>query len=348
MGIESSADETAASVVEDGYKLLSNSVASSLDLHKVYGGIVPEIAARSHLEVIIPVVEDALLVAGTNWDGIDAIAVTQGPGLLGSLLIGALTARTLAILKSKPLYAVNHVEAHVFANFLTETPLSGYNLSKNSLQFPFLALTVSGGHTQITLHDGSLSYKLLGQTKDDAVGEAYDKVAKMLGLPYPGGPSVDQASRTGNANAIVLPRPQMANPYDFSFSGLKTAVLRASQALAGKDYTLPSEQLPTLLNKAQKADIAASFQAAAVSYLLDTLEAAAKQYKPASVALAGGVAANTNLRNELSSRLNIPVFYPDIKLCTDNAAMIATLAYAKAQDKKPQADPYNMEVIPTT
>ena len=233
LGIESSADETAAAVVEDGYKLLSSAVATSIDLHTFYGGIVPEIAARSHIESIIPVVEQALTDAKTDWDGIDAIAVTVGPGLIGSLLIGVLTARTLAIAKNKPLYAINHVQAHVYANFLTHTDLPNYSLPSAQPGFPLLALIVSGGHTQLVLFEDHEKYKLLGQTTDDAVGEAYDKVAKILGLPYPGGPSVDAAAKSGDPTAIKLPSPHSTNTYDFSYSGLKTAVLRAAQKFVG-------------------------------------------------------------------------------------------------------------------
>jgi N6-L-threonylcarbamoyladenine synthase len=347
LGIETSCDETAAAVVEDGYKLLSNSVASSVDLHAIYGGVVPEIAARSHIESITPVVEEALKTAKTDWEDIEAIAVTQGPGLSGSLLIGVLTARTLAIAKNKPLYPINHVEAHVYANFLTNTSLPGYQLPSAQPEFPLLALIVSGGHTQLSLFENHSNYQLLGQTSDDAIGEAFDKVAKILGLPYPGGPSIDKAAQNGNSDAIKLPKARLENPYDFSFSGLKTAVLRASQTLAGKDYTLPSIKLPELLNDSQKANIAASFQKIAVSTLVDSLETATKEFNPKSVVIAGGVAANQELRKQISDRIPQEVFYPDIKLCTDNAAMIATLGYFKAKQNQPPADPYCLEIEPS-
>lgn len=346
LGIETSCDETAAAVVKDGRVLLSNVVASSVDLHKKYGGVVPEIAARSHLEVITPVIDEALAVAKVDWDNIDAIAVTQGPGLIGSLLIGVLTARTLAIAKNKPLYAVNHVQAHVFAAFLTKTPLPGYSLPAKQPDFPLLALIVSGGHTQLVLFKNHFNYKMLGQTTDDAVGEAYDKVAKMLGLPYPGGPSVDKAAKNGNPSAIKLPIAKLDNKYDFSFSGLKTAVLRAAQELSGHDYTFPSQKLPEILNRAQKADIAASFQDIAVKTLVLKLEAAAHQYKPKNIVIAGGVAANHELRKQASDLLATPVIYPDIKLCTDNAAMIAALGYYQAKSGQKPADPYSLEASP--
>lgn len=344
LGIETSCDETAATVVEDGYKLLSNVVASSVDLHTAYGGVVPEIAARSHLEIITPVIDRALKAANTTWDAVDAIAVTQGPGLIGSLLIGVLTARTLAIAKNKPLFAINHLQAHVFATFLTETTLPDYDLPTKQPKFPLLALIVSGGHSQLVLFQNPAKYKLLGQTTDDAVGEAYDKVAKMLGLPYPGGPAIDKAAQKGNPAAIKLPKAKLDNPYNFSFSGLKTAVLRAAQELAGQDYTFPSAKLSEALTKAHKADIAASFQATAVQTLIDALKAADWEFQPASLVIVGGVAANRELRKQATKQLSTPVIYPDIKLCTDNAAMVATLGCLQAKDRQKAADPYSLEV----
>lgn len=342
LGIETSCDETAASVVEDGQMMLSSVISSSVDLHAAYGGVVPEIAARSHVEVMTPVIEQALIVSGVGWDQIDAIAVTSRPGLLGSLLIGVMTARTLAIIKNKPLFGIDHVLAHTYANFITGTSLPGYELAKQSPVFPFLALIVSGGHTQLMFCQSHRSFTLLGQTKDDAVGEAFDKVAKILGLPYPGGPSIDKAAKNGGSASVKLPLAQMENPYDFSFSGLKTAVLRSAQQLAGKDFTFPSYQLPKLLSEKQKADLAASFQRTAAEILARAVAAAAAEYRPASVVLAGGVAANTVLREMLKERVGTPLFYPDIKLCTDNAAMIAAAAYYQHQ---PAADPYKL--IPT-
>lgn len=350
LGIESSADETAAAVVEEGKKLLSNIVASSLDLHTVYGGIVPEIAARSHLEVIVPVVDEALKTAKTSWDEIDAIAVTYGPGLGGSLLIGLLTARTLAIAKNKPLYGVNHVTAHVYANFLTDKAdipqLAAYRLNEKQPDFPLLALIVSGGHSQLVLFKNHFDYQVLGQTADDAVGEAFDKVAKMLGLPYPGGPSIAKEAQKGDIKAIKLPKAKMSNTYDFSFSGLKTAVLRSAQELAGQDYTFPSSGLPQALTEAQKADIAASFEDTAIQTLIDNLKVAIRQFNPKSIVLAGGVAASQYLRQQIEQHIDQPVLYPDIKLCTDNAAMIAALGYFMATNNQPTADPYSLEIDP--
>jgi N6-L-threonylcarbamoyladenine synthase len=346
LGIESSADETSASVVEDGYKLLSLKVASSMDIHTAYGGIVPEISARSHIEAIVPVIDEALKQAQTDWDDIDAIAVTYGPGLGGSLLIGVLAARTLAIAKNKPLYAVNHVEAHVYANFITESPLENYKLAPAPPQFPLLALIVSGGHSQIAYFTDHFNYKLLGQTTDDAVGEAYDKVAKILGLPYPGGPSIEKLAPQGNPHAIKLPKAKMQSAYDFSFSGPKTAVLRASQRLVGKDFTLPSVELAGLLNESQKADIAASFQFTAIDTLLDALEHAVEEYQPKSIVIAGGVAASSALREQISKRISKNINYADMKLCTDNGAMIASLGYFMAKHNRPKADPFSLEIYP--
>lgn len=347
MGIESSCDETAAAVVEDGRRLLSNVVSSSVDLHAAYGGVVPEIAARSHIEVIIPVIKQALIDAGCDWQDIDAIAVTQGPGLIGSLLVGVLTARTLAIVKKKPLISINHVSAHVYANFITETAAklsTDYQLPITAPAFPMLALTVSGGHSQIALYKDHDNYNILGQTRDDAVGEAYDKVAKILGLPYPGGPSVERAAKKGNPDAIKLPIAKLDSPYDFSFSGLKTATLRAAQELSGHDYTFPSYELPKALTDNQKADLAASFQKTAVQTLVRAVRKAAAEYRPKSVVLAGGVAASQALRQALKASLKTPLLCPDIKLCTDNAAMIAAAAFYQPDTA---TNPYKLAVIPS-
>lgn len=346
LGIESSCDETAAAVVEDGRRLLSNVVASSMDLHAAYGGVVPEIAARSHIEAVIPVVESALTQAACDWDDIDAIAVTYGAGLGGSLLVGVLTARTLAITKHKPLYAINHVEAHVYANFLLDTSLPGYTLPVAQPQFPLLALIVSGGHSQLVLFRDHFEYTLLGQTQDDAIGEAFDKVAKIIGLPYPGGPSVEKKAAEGNAHAYTFPKAKLAGKYDFSFSGLKTAVLRAAQHAVGRDFTLPSKELPALLSDRQKADIAASFQRTAVETVVDKAMAAFEEFGPASVVIAGGVAASPELRRQLAERLPIDIAYTDRKLCTDNGAMIATLGCFTALHGRPAADPYTLDIAP--
>lgn len=346
LGIETSCDETAAAVVENGDTLLSNVVATSLDLHVKYGGVVPEIAARSHIEVISPVIEEALAQAKCKWGDIDAIAVTKGAGLGGSLLVGVLAARTLAITQNKPLYGVNHVEGHVYANFLTKTPLPGYKLPKKQPQFPLLALIVSGGHTQLVLFKDHFDYKLLGQTRDDAIGEAFDKVAKVLGLPYPGGPSIAKAAQEGDPQAFKFPKAKMQGAYDFSFSGLKTAVLRQVQALCGKEHDFPSFKLAELLNDNQVNDIAASFQRLAIETVVDKAVQAFEEYSPASVVIGGGVAANQELRRQLTEALPLPIGYTDPKLCTDNGAMIATLGFYGAQQKQPTSDPFTLDIQP--
>ncbi len=345
LGIETSCDETAAAVVEDGKHLLSNSVASSMDLHVQYGGVVPEIAARSHIEVIIPVIQQALEDAGCTWDNIDGIAVTYGAGLGGSLLIGVMTARTLAITLSKPLYAINHVEAHVYANFLTNTSLPGYKMRKSQPELPMLAIIVSGGHSQLVLFRDHFDYTVLGQTQDDAIGEAFDKVAKMLGLPYPGGPSVAKLAKNGNPQAFPIPKAKM-HKYDFSFSGPKTAVLRLAQTQIGESYDFPSIKLPERLSEAQKADIAASFQRAAIETIVGKAKLAYEEFSPKSVVIAGGVAANQELRHQLTQALPLPIEYPDPKLCTDNGAMVATLGCFKVLHEQSQADPYSLSIEP--
>lgn len=345
LGIETSCDETAAAVVEDGSRLLGQKVASSMDLHVKYGGVVPEIAARSHIEVIMPVINGALEEAGCTWDDIDGIAVTYGAGLGGSLLIGVMTARTLAITFGKPLYAINHVEAHVYANFLTETSLPGYQMRSSQPEFPMLAIIVSGGHSQLALFHDHFDYELLGQTQDDAIGEAFDKVSKMLGLPYPGGPSIAKEAEKGNSEAFRLPKAKM-DKYDFSFSGLKTAVLRLAQAQIGESYDFPSINLPHRLSEAQKADIAASFQRVAIETIVDKAKLAYEEFAPKSVVIAGGVAASAELRRQLGAALPLPVEYPDLKLCTDNGAMVATLGCFKAMHGQPAADPYSLDIAP--
>lgn len=356
LGIESSADETAASVVEDGKKILSSVVASSIDAHIAYGGIVPEIASRSHLECINPVINQALEAAfpgfnpGNKWGQIDGIAVTYGPGLGGCLLIGVMTARTLAIVKNKPLYAVNHVAAHPYAAFLTEASSSlstNYQLSATAPKFPILALIVSGGHSQLVLFRDHFDYTLLGQTHDDAVGEAFDKVAKILGLPYPGGPSVEKKAKEGNAHKYVLPKAKMDGRYDFSFSGLKTALLRRAQAEICEDYSFPSHKLAERLSEVQKANLAASFQYIAIETLVDKTLGAYEEFRPKSLVVAGGVAASPELRRQIAKRLPIPAIFPDIKLCTDNAAMIATLSYYMAANNQSKADPYSLDINPS-
>ena len=346
LGIESSCDETAASVVEDGRVLLSNVVNSQIDIHAVYGGVVPEVAARSHIEVINPVINQALTDANLTWDDIDAIAVTYAPGLIGSLLVGTLAARTLAVLKNKPLYPIHHVEAHVYANFITSSPTIFYQLPPTPPAFPILSLIVSGGHCQLVLFRDHGDYELLGQTQDDAVGEAFDKVAKIIGLSYPGGPSIAKAALDGNPHAYKLPKARLSSEYDFSFSGLKTAVLRAVQREVGVDIAFHSTGLAELLTDQQRNDFAASFQRTAVETLVDKVMKAYYSYVPQSVVIAGGVAANLELRRLLSDRLPIDINYAPINLCTDNAAMVATLGYYQSLKNEP-IDPFKLEVIPS-
>lgn len=383
LGIETSCDETAVGIVEDGTRLLSNTVLSSMNLHAAYGGVVPEIAARSHIEAIIPVINQSLRDAFPDfhgldfhgltpemdklWSNIDGIAVTHGAGLGGSLLIGVLTARTLAIVKKKPLYAINHVEAHIYANFLTETPLQGptlqrskktpitplqggtlqdYKLPSVAPEFPLLGLIVSGGHSQLVFWRDHFDYTLLGQTQDDALGEAFDKVAKILGLPYPGGPSISKKAQEGNPHAYKLPKSKMADKYDFSFSGVKTAVLRLAQAEIGEDFSFPSYKLSDRLSEVQKADIAASFQQIAIETMVDKTLQAYEEFQPKSVVIGGGVAASSELRRQLAERLPLPIQYTDPRLCTDNGAMIATLGCFKAMKEQPQADPYTLDIDP--
>lgn len=336
LGIESSCDETAAAIVEDGKKLLSNVVVSQIDIHKEYGGVIPEIAARSHIEAINPVINKALAEANLTIDDIDAIAVTYAPGLIGSLLIGTLAARTLAILHHKPLVKVQHVEGHVYANFLNE----------KQPKFPLLALIVSGGHSQLVLFKDHGDYELLGQTNDDAIGEAFDKVAKILGLPYPGGPAIARAAKEGDKFKYHLPDAKLKHPYDFSFSGLKTAVLRAVQKEVGVSYDFPSFKLKDKLKTSEINDFAASFQYTAIKTLVTKTVKAYNEFQPKSVVIAGGVAANQELREQLKAALPIDIDYAPISLCTDNAAMIATLGYYKFMNGK-VTDPYELEVIPS-
>lgn len=350
LGIESSCDETAAAVVTNGRQIQSNVVHSQIDIHAQYGGVVPEVAARSHIEMINPVIKQALADAKCTWEQIDAIAVTYAPGLVGSLLVGTLAARTLAIIYAKPLYAVHHVEAHVYANFIIEDgrsqPTPPLRLPSRQPEFPFLALIVSGGHTQLVLFYDHGNYRLLGQTQDDAVGEAFDKVAKILGLPYPGGPSIAAAAQLGDPQRYPLPKARLQGLYDFSFSGLKTAVLRAVQAQVGKDASFPSYALSELVTAQQRYDFAASFQRVAVETLVEKTLRAYRQYQPRSVVIAGGVAANQELRQQLKAALPCSIEYAPMDFCTDNAAMIATLGFYYAQAGL-QTDPYKLEVKPS-
>lgn len=346
LGIESSCDETAAAVVEDGFRLLSNVVYSQVDIHAVYGGVVPEVAARSHIEMIIPVIEKALTEAKCTWGDIDGIGVTYAPGLIGSLLVGSLAARTIAHVKNIPYYPVHHVEGHVYANFLTEDTGGTLAMPSKQPQFPLLALIVSGGHSQLVLFKKHGVYEMLGQTQDDAVGEAFDKVAKIIGLPYPGGPSISAAAEKGDAFRFDLPKAKLRGDYDFSFSGLKTAVLRTVQKELGKPFDFPSHELPSMVSEQLRNDIAACFQRTAVETLVEKTMKAFYAHSPASVVIAGGVAANSELRGQLKEALPISIEYAPMSLCTDNAAMIAALASFHALHGSP-SDPLDSEVTPS-
>ena len=309
LGIETSCDETAAAVVEDGRRILSNVVASQIEIHRRYGGVFPEVASRQHVLSILPVIEEAM--AGLGWDELDAIAVTHGPGLAGSLLVGVNAAKGLALGRGLPLLGINHIEAHIYANWLTE----------NEIAFPALCLVVSGGHTELILMSDHGQYRRLGGTIDDAAGEAFDKVGRLLGLEYPGGPAIERTAQYGDPMAFKLPRAWLGDSYDFSFSGLKTAVLRIV-----KKYESQGK-----LQRLPLADLAASFQAAVVDVLVEKARRAAEEYEARQILLAGGVAANKTLRREMAQRSALPVLCPPIPLCTDNAAMVASAAYFRFQ-----------------
>jgi N6-L-threonylcarbamoyladenine synthase len=301
--IESSCDETAAAVIRDGRQILSSVIASQVDVHALYGGVVPELASRKHLEAISPVIEEALEKAGTALERIEGVAVTRGPGLIGALLVGLATAKAIAFARGIPLVGVHHMEGHILAPLLEQ-----------EIAFPFLALAVSGGHTHLYRVDGIGIYKTLGRTIDDAAGEAFDKVAKLLGLGYPGGALIDRLAAEGNPGAIDFPRPLLARPnFDFSFSGLKTAVLNHLQ------------KQPALPQGDQLRDLAASFQAAVVEVLCQKTLRAAQETGLTRIVVAGGVACNHGLRTafgELAQRHRLAVFFPSPGLCCDNAAML--------------------------
>ena len=354
LGIETSCDETAAAVVENGVSILSNVVVSQIDIFAEYGGVIPEIAARSHLEVMMPVVAKALSDANCTWDDIDAIAVTHAPGLLGSLLIGTLTARTLAILHNKPLYAVHHLKSHVYANWLrygnqndtfsTRSPSVAHGLENvipDCPQFPLLALVISGGHTQILYMPGHNQFEIIGTTRDDAVGECFDKVAKILGLPYPGGPSIAKTALYGDDTKYKFPHPRLPG-LDFSFSGLKTAVLRAVQKDVNVPISYPSHQLAELLDEQQVRDFAASFQKTAIDILCEKLRIGLDEHPEVkSVVVAGGVSANKVLREALPD-----AYFPAPALSGDNGAMVAAACFYEIQSGVKPVDPYKLNIYP--
>jgi len=337
LGIESSCDETAAAIVEDGAKILSNVVVSQIDIHAEYGGVIPEIAARSHIEAINPVLHKAFADANLTIDDIDAIAVTHTPGLVGSLLAGTLAARTLAVLHDKPFYPTHHLKSHIYANWL-----SGFQP-----EFPLLAAVISGGHTQIIYMERHNHFEIIGTTRDDAIGECFDKVAKILGLPYPGGPAIANAAKAGNPAKYHLPIPKV-DGLDFSFSGIKTAVLRAVQKELNLPITTPSYELQKHLSAQQIADFAASFQATAVDILIKKLKKAAETHPVKSVLLAGGVSANQLLREELKKHFEKThqVYFPEPKFSTDNGAMVASAAFFSIQSGEKASDPYQLDISP--
>ncbi|GGK00811.1 tRNA N6-adenosine threonylcarbamoyltransferase [Lentibacillus kapialis] len=307
LGIETSCDETAAAIVENGKDIISNVVASQIDSHKRFGGVVPEVASRHHVEQITVVLEEAFEQANMTWEKIDAIAVTEGPGLVGALLVGVNAGKALAFAKQKPLIGVHHIAGHIYANRF-----------EREFEFPLLALIVSGGHTELVLMNGHGSYELVGETRDDAAGEAYDKVARMLELPYPGGPQIDQLAAEGE-ESIDFPKAWLENDsFDFSFSGLKSSVINTIHNASQRGESLSKE------------DIAASFQSSVVDVLTTKTWKAAQKYGAQQVIVAGGVAANQGLRKALAAKFgdtNIPLLIPSLNLCTDNAAMIAAAGF---------------------
>lgn len=309
LAIESSCDETAAAVVKNGREILSNVISSQIALHTLYGGVVPEIASRKHMEAINQVIEQALIEANVTLDDIDAIGVTYGPGLVGALLVGLTAAKAIAYATDKPLVGVHHIEGHISANFI----------ENKDLEPPFMCLVVSGGHTHLVKVKDYGEYEILGRTRDDAAGEAFDKVARAVGLGYPGGPKIDKEARLGNKNAIEFPRANIEGaPYDFSFSGLKSSVL---------NYINQCEMKQIEINR---PDLVASFQNAVVDSLVTRTIKAAKEFGMKKVAIAGGVASNTALREEMQKQCEqngIKFYHPSPIYCTDNAAMIGVAAY---------------------
>lgn len=313
LGIESSCDETAAAVIKNGREVMSNVISSQIELHKLYGGVVPEIASRMHIENINYVIEEALTTANVTLKDIDAIGVTYGPGLVGALLVGVAEAKAISYATKKPLVGVHHIEGHVSANYIEH----------KELEPPFLCLIVSGGHTHIVLVNDYGEYQIIGRTRDDAAGEAFDKVARAIGLGYPGGPKIDKLSKEGNPNAIKFPKARVEGAeLDFSFSGVKSAVLNHINSCKMKDELII------------EADIAASFQKAVIDVLVEHTVAAARKYRIDKIAIAGGVASNSSLREAMKmacDRQQMKLYYPSPVYCTDNAAMIGVAAYYEYQ-----------------
>lgn len=327
LGIESSCDETAAAVVENGRIILSNVIASQAELHAQFGGVFPEVASRQHIRVIYPVIEQALQQAHMSLADVDAIAVTRGPGLPGSLVVGVNAAKGIALGSGLPLIGINHLEGHLYSAWLYTADGTPFE----EPEFPLVALIVSGGHSELVLMTGHLQYQRLGSTLDDAAGEAFDKVARLLKLSYPGGPSIQKASEGGNALAFHFPRAWLEDSWNFSFSGLKTAVLREVKRIEAHG----SVPVP---------DMAASFQLAVVDALMTKTMKAAEHFKAKNIVVAGGVSANKALRDSISMRASVPVFIPPLDLCTDNAAMIAGAGYFRYSAG--QHDSMDMDVLP--
>ncbi len=340
LGVETSCDETAAAVVEDGVRIRASVVASQIDIHRQYGGVFPEVASRIHVEAISAVVRQAVDEAQVTPGDINAIAVTRGPGLAGSLVVGVNFAKGLAFGWNKPLIGINHIEGHIYSLWLTE--------HADRITFPLLVLVVSGGHTELLLMADHGQYRMLGYTLDDAAGEAFDKVGRMLGLPYPGGPAIERAARDGNPAAYPFKRPMRDDEnLNFSFSGLKTAVMRAVQLppASGKRTRGEESMDPNNLKPGVKiADVAASFQQAAIDMLVDKTAKAAHTYEVNEILIAGGVSANQLLRQEMKRRAGLPVRYPPLNLCTDNAAMIAAAGYFRY--RAGQRDDFSLDVEP--
>ena len=329
LGIESSCDETAAAVIENGRILHSSVIATQIELHAKYGGVFPEVASRQHIKTIYAIVDEALQGAHLNLTDLDAIAVTRGPGLAGSLVVGLNMAKGLALARNLPLVGVNHLEGHIYSAWVypaDEPPAA-------EPKFPLLALLVSGGHSELILIPEHLQYKRLGGTLDDAAGEAFDKVARLIGLSYPGGPSIQKAAEQGNPKAFAFPRARLEGTWDFSFSGLKTAVLRVVRKMEEENQPLPVD------------DLAASFQAAVVDVLFTKTIRAAQANKVRQILVAGGVSANHALREAFLSQSEFPVHIPRLSLCTDNAAMIASAGYFRFAHG--QHDSLDIDALPT-